>query len=370
MTNKLTIFKVILNFFLKLTLVLGLTISFSSAFANPKPEGQELIKSKRDKKGKFINPIPTDLGDLKSMIKMIVKSLKGGHKDTKPPEEIPVIYADKYLQGVPSDSLRFVWLGHSTIVLEIEGRRLLFDPMFSERASMVQFAGPKRFHPVPLDLGNLPRFDAVIISHNHYDHLDEKAIKLLNNGEVKFYVPLGIKDKLLEWGVEASLISELDWWDEVTHDNITLACTPARHFSGRSILDTNRMLWCSWVVKGENYRVYFSGDTGIMPVFKDIGDVYGEFDLTFLKIGAYDELWHDIHLNPPEAVDAHQQLRGKIMVPIHYGSFDLAYHAWYDPPEWLIKEAEAAQVKFLTPRIGEAVDPGTHTNEFWWREVK
>lgn len=335
-----------------------------------KTKGKELTKSKRNENGKYINPIPTDMGNTKDMVRILMKALKGGHKDRVPSVALPIVYATETLKMPPSDSLRFTWLGHSTVVLEIEGIRFIFDPMFSERASPFEFAGPKRFHPVPLDLDNLPHFDAVILTHDHYDHLDKKAIKLLNDGVIKFYAPLGNKEKLLEWGVPDSNAFGLDWWDEIVHDGITLAATPARHFSGRSMFDMEHVLWCSWVVEGEAHRIYLSGDSGIMPVFKDIGDKYGPFDLTFLENGAYDELWHDLHMCPPEHLDALQMLGGKIMVPIHYGTFNLAYHAWYEPPEWLAKSAETSSLKILTPRIGETVDPHSHENEFWWRKVK
>ncbi len=354
--------------FATLTLIMGMFLT-SNAIANSNSEGDELTKSKLDKNGKYINPVPTNLGDPKDMIKMFLKTIKGGHKDRVPPMPLPITYADEALKMPPSDSLRFTWLGHSMIVLEIEGKRFIFDPMFSQRASPFEFAGPKRFHPVPLDLENLPHFDAVILTHDHYDHFDKKAVRMINDGETKFYAPLGIKEKLLDWGVADSNAFELDWWDEIVHDGITLAATPARHFSGRSMFNMNHLLWCSWVVIGETHRIYFSGDSGIMPVFKDIGDKFGPFDLTFLENGAYDELWHDVHMIPPEHIDAQAMLGGKIMVPIHYGTFNLAYHAWYEPPEWLAKEAEKSGMKLLTPRIGETVDPWAHVNEYWWREL-
>jgi len=283
---------------------------------------------------------------------------------------LPVVSTDEYLKQTPSDSLQFIWLGHSTVLLEFDGKRFLFDPVFSKRASFEQWAGPKRFQPIPVNIDELPEFDAVFISHNHYDHLDKFAIRKLSGRKTSFYVPLGIRKLVEEWSVSTSNIKELDWWDEEQESNIKVISTPARHFSGRGLFDMNETQWCSWVLANDSTRIYFSGDTGIMPIFKEIGDKYGPFDITFLKIGAYDELWHDVHLNPEEAVDAHKQLRGKTLVPIHWATFDLGLHSWYEPADRLEKAAKLSEIKILTPKIGEPVNPSAFHNSFWWKECK
>ena len=232
---------------------------------------------------------------------------------------------------------------------------------------MVQWAGPKRFHPVPVEIEELPELDGVIISHNHYDHLDKAAIQALANRDQDFFVPLGVGDYLVKWGVKRSKIFEFDWHDEKKIRDIAVVSTPARHFSGRGLFDNGKTLWCSWALIGEKYRIYYSGDTGFTPEFNEIGSVHGPFDLTFIKIGAYDALWPDIHLNPEEAVQAHGKLKGKVMVPIHWGTFDLGLHSWYEPPERLVRRAAEEKIKFIIPGIGEIVDPEKYRNTFWWR---
>ena len=206
-----------------------------------------------------------------------------------------------------------------------------------------------------LEREDLQEIDAIIISHNHYDHLNYKSIMQLKDRAKHFYVPTGVAQYLIKWGVSPSKISEHNWWDEVTFDNIKLVCAPARHFSGRSMTDRDRSLWCSWLILGQETKVFFSGDSGYAPHFKEIGDKYGPFDLTLMECGQYDTRWSAIHMLPEETVQAHIDVKGELLLPIHWGAFTLALHEWSDPIERVTKEAKRLGVNITTPQIGESI---------------
>jgi L-ascorbate metabolism protein UlaG (beta-lactamase superfamily) len=262
--------------------------------------------------------------------------------------------------------LAATWLGHATVLLELEGHWVLTDPVWSDRVSPSRKIGPRRNHPTPMPLGDLPRLDAVLISHDHYDHLDTATIEwLLHHHEAPFVVPLGIGQHLSRWGVPDDRIIELDWDEAHRVGGLTFTCTEARHFSGRS-LGSNTTLWASWVLAGESRRVFFGGDTGYTPAFEEIGAHHGPFDLTILPIGAYDARWPDVHLNPDEAVRVHRDVGGRVLLPIHWATFDLAFHEWSDPVEWLLQEAE--QDTLALPAPGGRFDPAEELpTEPWWR---
>ena len=223
-----------------------------------------------------------------------------------------------------------VRLGHSSMLIQLDGQTLLIDPVFSERASPVQWAGPKRFHPVPVEMDALPRIAAVIISHDHYDHLDKATIQALTPKVDRFVVPLKVGAHLRDWGVPAAAITELDWWQDTTVGPIRLTATPAQHFSGRGLFDKDHTLWASWVIAGTRSKLFFSGDSGYFGGFKTIGDRFGPFDVTMIETGAYNPLWSEIHMLPEQSVQAHRDLRGKAMLPIHNSTFDLALHDWHE----------------------------------------
>ncbi|MED2935153.1 MBL fold metallo-hydrolase, partial [Bacillus wiedmannii] len=211
----------------------------------------------------------------------------------------------------------------------------------------------------------------IIISHNHYDHLNYKSIMLLKDRAKHFYVPTGVAQYLIKWGVSPSKISEHNWWDEIAFDNIKLVCAPARHFSGRSMTDRDRSLWCSWLILGQETKVFFSGDSGYAPHFKEIGDKYGPFDLTLMECGQYDLRWSAIHMLPEETVQAHIDVKGELLLPIHWGAFTLALHEWSDPIERVTKEAKRLGVKIVTPQIGESttLKSTDYPSSDWWREI-
>lgn len=270
----------------------------------------------------------------------------------------------------PASGLRVTWLGHSTMLLEIDGRRLLIDPVWGERASPFTFLGPKRFFPPPLPLDELPELDAVVISHDHYDHLDMPTVKALVARGVRWIVPLGVGAHLASWGVPDERITELDWWDDVQVSGITVTATPARHFSGRGLGDGDRTLWAGWAFAGPSRRAFYSGDTALHDEFIAIGERLGPFDLTMIEAGAYDALWADVHLGPEQAVLAHRLVRGDVMLPVHWGMFDLALHGWTEPMERVLVAADSQGVRVAAPRPGEMVEPAALAPPTrWWPAV-
>ena len=267
------------------------------------------------------------------------------------------------------EGLRITWFGHSSSLVELDGHRLLLDPVWGERCSPFSFAGPERFYPPPLALAELPELDAVVISHDHYDHLDHPTIVALAERGTVFVVPLGVGAHLERWGVAAEQMVELDWWEETTIGELRVVATPARHFSGRGPGQADQTLWAGWAMIGPDHRVFYSGDTAMFPGFDDIGERLGPFDATMIEVGAYDQAWADVHLGPEQAVHAHQMVRGAVMVPVHWGLFDLALHGWTEPIERVLVAGEAAGVAVVSPRPGESVVIGVTPTGRWWPEL-
>ncbi|MCH0569072.1 MBL fold metallo-hydrolase [Streptomyces sp. MUM 136J] len=270
--------------------------------------------------------------------------------------------------------LRVTWMGHSSVLAEIDGRRVLFDPVWGERCSPFPFIGPKRLHPAPLPLAALGPVDVVVISHDHYDHLDLPTIKSLAGTDTVFAVPLGVGAHLEHWGVSATRLRELDWHEATRVGGLTLTATPARHFCGRGLRNTQHTLWASWAVAGEEHRIFHSGDTGYFEGFKDIGAGHGPFDATMIQVGAYSDFWPDIHMTPEEGLRAHLDLQGGepggVLLPIHWGTFNLAPHAWAEPGEWMKDVAEEAGQAVALPQPGEPFEPaGKLPTDRWWRSV-
>jgi len=288
---------------------------------------------------------------------------KGG--SGKPVADIP-LWSVSDADRVPAD-LAVTWFGHASVLIEIDGYTVLADPVWGERVSPSPTVGPKRLHPVPIALAELPEVDVVIISHDHYDHLDLPTIRYLaENRPTPFVVPRGVGEHLRIWGVDESRIVELDWDGSHSIGELTLTCTEAQHFSGRG-LTRDDTLWSSWVITTDRHRVFFGGDTGYTPAFAELGRAYGPFDLSLLPIGAYGDQWAAIHLNPEEAVATHADIRGGLFVPIHWASFDLAFHRWSEPIERLLVAAAENGVALATPMPGQRVvvaEPPAMTA--WW----
>ena len=299
--------------------------------------------------------------------RLVFFGLFAGTAESRPKAAVPLSESQARLTSHP---LAATWLGHATVLLEIDGYRLLTDPVWSERVSPSRTVGPQRLHPPPLPLEKLPALDAILISHDHYDHLDMASVRaLVHTQRAPFVVPLGVGAHLRGWGVPESRIVELDWQAGTRIGDLRLVCTPARHFSGR-FLTRNTTLWSSWVIAGPQHRVFFGGDSGYTGAFADIGAQHGPFDLTLLPIGAYNKAWPDVHMNPEEAVAAHSDLGAGVLLPIHWATFRLAPHPWAEPAERLLVAATAAGVHCAIPRPGGRVVPGDTGRggaDPWWR---
>lgn len=281
-------------------------------------------------------------------------------------DEIPVVKLKKEdLLQIPDNSV--VRIAHSTLLFKMDGKFILTDPVFSEKITPFPFFGPKRFHDLPITIEELPFIDMVIISHNHYDHLDEESLIKLKNKVGHFYTTLGIKKKLIDLGLDTMKICELDWWQSCTFKTITVSATPAQHYSGRGLFDKNKTLWASWVIKSSNANIYFSADSGYFDTFKKIGEKYGPFDMTFVEAGAYNERWKEIHMMPEQTVQAHKDLKGKILFPVHNGSFNLALHPWNEPFEKIVEEGKKEGIKITHPKMGELIPLLQYKEtQNWW----
>ncbi|SDH22170.1 L-ascorbate metabolism protein UlaG, beta-lactamase superfamily [Rhodococcus triatomae] len=272
-------------------------------------------------------------------------------------------------------ALAVTWYGHSSVLVEVDGYRVLADPVWSDRVSPSASIGPARLHPIPVALGNLPAVDAIVISHDHYDHLDKATVQqLASRQSAPFVVPIGIGAHLRRWRVPEDRIVELDWDESVTLGGLVLTCTEARHFSGRGLV-RNPTQWASWVIAGPERRVFFGGDSGYTPRFARLGESYGPFDLTLLPVGAYDDRWRDIHMNPEEAVRTHADLNGGDgthgrLVPVHWATFNLAFHPWSEPIVRLTTAAGQVGTEVSVPVPGQRIDvtrPATHST--WWQHL-
>ncbi len=343
-------------------------------------EGERLARMAADPKfrdGAFVNPLPP-AGYTLADVRALLEGQFLGDEQRVPPAPIPVqpVTAQSLaVKGVASSSepaLRAFWIGHGSVYVEIDGVRLLVDPIFSEYASPFP-VGPRRFHPPPVTLDALPAIDAVLITHDHYDHLDMRTVQQLARGGTVFHVPLGVGAHLAAWGVPEAQIRDMQWWQEQQVRGVRIVCTPSRHYSGRSLGDRNATLWSSWAVIGAGHRFYVSGDTGYSDHFATIGERLGPFDLSFVKIGAYGPgaPWLDIHMSAEDAVRAHREVRARRMFPVHWGTFNLAFHAWDEPVKRARAAAMAAGVDLLTPRPGDWVDADQpFASSAWWEAVR
>ena len=324
----------------------------------------------RDGGFRNLHPIAAGLRDPSAAMPSVKDFLWGGERRT-PVHPLPSFDPREAWSRSASSGLRATWLGHSTVLLEMDGFRVLTDPVWGTRASPFRLLGPKRFQPVPLRLRDMPEVDAVVISHDHYDHLDYPTIRALaRHSRVPFVTSLGVGAHLQAWGVAPERITELDWWEShrVPGTGVTVTAAPSQHFSGRGLKDRNATLWSSMVMRTDRHSVFFSGDTGLTAEYALIRDRLGPFDLVMLEVGAFHPAWGDIHLGPLNALKAHQLLGGGAFLPVHWGTFSLAMHAWDEPADTLLANAPSCDA-LVMPRLGEAVEPKERRSaKAWWRQ--
>jgi L-ascorbate metabolism protein UlaG (beta-lactamase superfamily) len=318
-----------------------------------------------------VHPIMPGLRDPDVPMPTLTEFLCGGERRV-PQRPLPSMSPLEAWRRKPGGGLRATWLGHSTVLIEIDGLRVLTDPVWGPRASPSRLAGPRRFQPVPVALGALPPIDLVIISHDHYDHLDYPTIRELARRDVPFVTSLGVGAHLEAWGVPPGRITELDWWEShaTPGRGLVVTAAPSQHFSGRTPGTRNATLWSSFAIRSERHAVFFSGDSGLTTEYRAIGERLGPFDLVMLEVGGLHPSWGDMHLGPENALKALARLGGGAFLPVHWGTFSLAMHAWDQPPEVLLKLGPQAGARLMLPRLGEPVEPA-HAGrvEPWWRAV-
>ncbi|HEY9025239.1 MAG TPA: MBL fold metallo-hydrolase [Burkholderiaceae bacterium] len=333
----------------------------------PSPDA---IESPQHRDGKFHNVVPRRAPGFRKTLGIAWRVLTQKPDTTVPRAPIPVRPLDAATLAAAPDASLFR-LGHSTLLLKLAGEFWLTDPVFSERASPVQWAGPKRFHAPPISIAGLPPIKGVILSHDHYDHLDHAAVLALAPKVEMFITPLGVGDRLIGWGIPPEKVRQLDWWQQTSLAGVRLVATPAQHFSGRGLGDGDSTLWASWVILAGELRVFFSGDTGYHAGFKAIGERFGPFDVTFMETGAYDAQWPEVHMQPEETLQAHLDVRGRWLMPLHNGTFDLAMHAWHEPFDRILALALARGVPLATPAMGERLSLAQpQAGERWWQALE
>lgn len=352
--------------------LITLIFMYTSPEFGAKPKGERLKRIQRSENytdGKFKNERETDVSGKMEWGRSLREWMTSG--DKVPDWSLPVQkITTEAIAATPDTLTKITWFGHSAILLEMDGKKIFIDPMLGSVPAPHPLLGSKRFNDtLPLSLEAIPALDAVIISHDHYDHLDYGSIKSLKDKVGHFYAPLGVGAHLECWGVDPSSITEMDWWESTQFKGINLTAAPSRHFSGRGITDRFKTQWSSWIIEGITHKVYFSGDSGYDEHFKTIGEQFGPFDLAIMECGQYDEQWPLIHMMPEEAVRATQDLKGTLMLPIHWGSFKLSLHPWEDPIVRSTLEATRLGVNMTTPIIGETITLGEKPpNSKWWEQ--
>lgn len=375
------IFKVLKGVGIALSLVIGTVLVVGLAFISFSPQfggkysDEDITRFKQSEhfqEDHFENLEPTrtspsfrDLGKLLAILGSEVP-------EKEPTTELPIHNVSEHEIEQVSERTRVIWFGHSAFLLEIAGKRILIDPMLSDVPAPHPLLGSKRFtEELPIAIEALPSIDAVILSHDHYDHLDYETIQKIMPKVGKYYTPLGVGTHLRAWGVEEEHIVELDWWEEANFHELTFVATPARHFSGRGLSDSKKTLWASWVILSQDESIYFSGDSGYGSHFKDIGDTYGPFDLALMECGQYNDSLPEfaIHMLPEETAQAGIDVKAKTVMPVHWASFSLNAHPWKEPVDRLVLEAAKLHLNLVTPQIGQLLylDQMEHFNTQWWK---
>jgi L-ascorbate metabolism protein UlaG (beta-lactamase superfamily) len=358
---------------LLLVIVGALFVNLSPEFGgkHSKKDIERYSVSTNYKEGNFENiKAPNMDMSFSQTIGTMVDFIKGT-PNAKPDFELPVEKVDSLTWEQNDSTNRLFWFGHSSFLLKLDGKNILIDPMLGDVPAPHPWLGGKRYSKeLPIEIQKLPQIDIVLISHDHYDHLDYGSIQLLNEKVSQFMVPLGVGAHLREWGIDSLKIQELDWWQESTFENIEFAFTPSRHFSGRGLTDRFSTLWGSWVIKGKSKNLYFSGDSGYGEHFNEIGEKFGPFDFAMMECGQYNEKWADIHMMPEETAKASSEINAKKVMPIHWGAFTLSLHTWTDPVERFTAEAEKINVSYIIPKIGEEIDLNqlVVNENNWWKK--
>jgi L-ascorbate metabolism protein UlaG (beta-lactamase superfamily) len=353
-----------------------LFVNFHPAFGGDvtKEEQQAYAQSKNFKNEIFVNKQKVDLvAGIGKIIKISRKFFFEKVPNGRPQDDILVHNIDSTNIADYHSPTRLIWFGHSAFLLQMNNKTILIDPMFGDVPAPHPWLGGNRFSStLPIAIEKLPNIDAVIISHDHYDHLDYGSIKKLKNKVGMFYVPLGVGVHLKAWGISPERIVELDWWQEAKHKDLVFRCTPAQHFSGRKLSNRQNTLWSSWVISSDTENIYFSGDSGYGPHFKEIGEKYGPFDFAMLECGQYNTMWPDVHMFPEETAQAGLDIKAAQIMPIHWGAFKLAMHPWKDPVQRVVEKAKELQIPVITPKIGEPflIKGNASAISNWWKEVE
>jgi L-ascorbate metabolism protein UlaG (beta-lactamase superfamily) len=356
-----------------LIIIVGSLIFAQSCSSATYPDGdsrmKKVVNSTQYKDGKFVNINPAPEMNFLKMAPVMWEFLTVDN-NRKPKVKIPTQKVDiQQILNAKENELKITWIGHSSQIINIDGKIILTDPVYENKTV---FMGPSRYNgDVPLFIEELPEIDLVLITHNHYDHLNKATIEKIHHKVKMFYAPLMVGADLESFGVPREKIVELDWWEEIIpFENFLIAFAPTQHFSGRGLFDRDETLWGSYVIKGLHHKIYFSGDSGYFEGFKLIGEKYGPFDYTMMECGAYNKKWYFVHMFPEESVQAHLDLKGKILQPMHWGTFDLALHAWYDPMIRASKTADSLGVRLSTPIVGQTIKIDENLNtERWWEPL-
>ncbi|MCR4823656.1 MAG: MBL fold metallo-hydrolase [Treponema sp.] len=294
-------------------------------------------------------------------------------KETKPKEELPV-FSPEFIEKPGEKDFTLTWFGHSSLLIQFGGKNILIDPVFRKKLSPVSWIGVKRFTPCPVNVEDLPKIDLMILSHDHYDHLDYKIVKKLSDKVRKVIVPLGVECHLRKWGYDMSKVENMAWWEEREFEGLLIACTPAQHFSGRWLNDRNRTLWASWVLKFGDRQIFYNADSGFGPHYEEIHEKYGDFDFALMECGQYNSRWAKIHSFPEEGADAMKIIGAKLVMPIHWGAFVLSNHAWDDSVERFVLRSQEIDLPCITPKIGQTVNLNIEDlspfQEKWWQGIK
>ena len=339
--------------------------AFGASATGERRERMQASPQWRD--GQFVNPEP-----LWNDVWGSIVGVGSASPDGRPTEPLPVFRPGRGdFERPPVSGLRITWFGHSAFLVELDGVRLLVDPVWGPRASPVSWLGPERWYDSPIALADLPPVDAVLISHDHYDHLDLPTVVAMRDWAAPFIVPLGVGAHLASWGIPETRIIELDWWGSQAVGPVNVVATPARHASGRTGVDKDSTLWAGFALAGPTRKVFYSGDSGLFPGLSEIGTRLGPFDVTLMDAGQYDPAWPDWHMGPEQTVRAHQMVRGQVLVAVHWGLFQLAYHGWTEPIERVLAAAAGQGVPVATPRPGAPFEPLEPTAERtrWWPTV-